>query len=315
MKLQEAIINVDMSKVEHKLKEFVKKVNGKNFHTTKLCTMFNNLMKNFNITMISSYSNQFSAISMYSNFYIQKASTTSAGNIEIIVNDEFCELFGSEDAEYFEESKFIAALSSIISHELIHRQQLSRMKNPINVLNSMKSKMSYENLESEYFSNKQEMMAFSKNVVDEWTDSGYSKNEIINKIKHITNQNVYPDIKESDILWNYHSYFPITSGNVNKEPLKSLFTYMIQYAQKLQESNLFEVVNKNVTYRAQLVKQTDKAYCFDFGRSVWSYRTNGLERDLIWLPKSITRWDSKHQEVTMPKWLAEKRKVDPEKSR
>ena len=70
---------------------------------------------------------------------------------------------------------------------------------------------------------------------------------------------------------------------------------------------------KNVTYSAQLIKSTEKAYQFYFGRLVNKH--SGLEKDLVWLPKSITRWDSKKQEVTMPLWLAEKRRVNPEKSR
>lgn len=71
---------------------------------------------------------------------------------------------------------------------------------------------------------------------------------------------------------------------------------------------------KNITYRAQLVKQSTKAYQFYFGRLIWSQATKGLEKDLVWLPKSLTRYDPKHQEVTMPLWLAQKRKVDPERS-
>ena len=65
--------------------------------------------------------------------------------------------------------------------------------------------------------------------------------------------------------------------------------------------------NKTIVLPAMLEKQTAMAYCLFFGKLIW--KNGGLEKEVLWLPKSLARFDKLNNQVTIPEWLAIKRKL------
>ena len=67
---------------------------------------------------------------------------------------------------------------------------------------------------------------------------------------------------------------------------------------------LLEILEKNITVPAQIIKQTSKAYLVYFGKL--KYYNKEFTKETVWIPKSLSRYDKEKGEIKIPKWFIEK---------
>ena len=135
-------------------------------------------------------------------------------NIHIILNNDIWEEL--DDSQWFK--SFLNVLDSIISHELVHREQLTRSSEIKSV--NMASNFTY-------LSDKREIMANAKSAVNEFLNVGYSKKQILQKLREPQNREINPGIEESEVFWQYTEHF-----DFNDPVMKLFLTYMYQYLTK-----------------------------------------------------------------------------------
>jgi len=223
----EGIIDTNISFVD-KLNSIKNKIVGKNLGTIEIIDLINNKLSHFNIKL-SQKGFGGSDNPEYSKVYIRNAVSYDSGLIEISIEDNFYEIFEYDDIW----NDFLKTLKRIISHELIHREQINKVKNKAkNKSGEVLSKLADNEEDTvqgtgnirKYLSNKWEAMAFAKEAVQEFKDIGYSNKDILNRIKNPFNNNIYPSNSESHVFYRYTDYFE--SGEV---PLQRFLKYMQQY--------------------------------------------------------------------------------------
>jgi hypothetical protein len=101
--------------------------------------------------------------------------------------------------------------------------QMKKMKK-----NYLFNKFKSENPEKirKYLSNKQELMAYAREAVEEFTRF-YPKEKILNRLRNPFSTNIFPDRSESDTFWTYTEWF-----SANEQPFKTFLKYMYQYLTK-----------------------------------------------------------------------------------
>jgi hypothetical protein len=149
----------------------------------------------------------------------------ATGFITIRVFNKISKLQNENKDDDYED--FINQVLSILGHELIHRVQSLRIKyNKIRekVFKGFTPRKEVLADWKKYFSNKQELMSYAWQIVNNFRMHGITDN-FVKKI--LTNINSQSNIKYElggKILEDYHSIFTI-----EEEPLKLLYKYMYQY--------------------------------------------------------------------------------------
>jgi hypothetical protein len=115
----------------------------------------------------------------------------------------------------------------LLEHELVHYHQYILNKNPNkNQIQQSPVNVRDDKVLKDYLLHPYEIMAYARSIVRDFADNGYSKQDMLDMIKH----NKYPK-KIEDIsiaLDKYIKLFP------KDDPvLKRLYSYLYQYAQKL----------------------------------------------------------------------------------
>lgn len=108
-------------------------------------------------------------------------------------------------------SEFYSFIREVLRHETIHMQQVGRMNKP-DLYNLEKSPKKPE----EYFSFDKEIMAYAQSFIDQMTDRGFTKEQILNKIKD--KNSVVPS-------WIYGRYKNMPD-KVKKRFLKYVYQYL-----------------------------------------------------------------------------------------
>lgn len=116
---------------------------------------------------------------------------------------------------------FITGFLDIVGHEIVHRLQINRIKEK-EILNILSTK-EIEN-QKEFLSNKQEMMAYAWQIIQEFRALNYNDNEILKVIKadwKYTMSALLPRI--------YFIYLNVFQFNKENKVLKRLHKYMYEY--------------------------------------------------------------------------------------
>jgi len=153
------------------------------------------------------------------------------GNIYIVYGDNFYLTF--EDDYLWDNFKKVC--TSIISHELTHRDQFIKiLKNQ----NYVKPVSRITN--SSYLSDDKEIQAFAREALEEYIQLGYNKNQILQLIKTPTGNNKDQASKEeSDSFWYYYDYFSDPQYG-NPKVWKKFLKYMYQYLNTWNEDVITE---------------------------------------------------------------------------
>lgn len=164
---------------------------------------------------------------------IVNAGIDDLGRIHVHYKDYFYE--GFEDDEIWND--IIAVISRVVAHERTHLHQLQQIRKGrstsdyYDILSKVQSDTSNR---WRYLSNKQEIMAFAVEAVEEFRSLGYSDDDILKKMKTPFKDNV-----ESNIFYLYTDYFDYTWDGYDKDEIKKMkdvidrfLKYMYQYINK-----------------------------------------------------------------------------------
>lgn len=157
---------------------------------------------------------------------ITKGFIYSDGTIGIGYDSNFWETF--EDDYLWDNFKNI--VSSIIAHELTHRDQFIKMLKNANYVDSSNS-----DINSEYLSHPKEIQAFAREAVEDYMQLGYSVKDILQLLRTAEGGNIRQASKEeSDAFWYYYDYF---QGNEygNRKVWNKFLKYMYEYLQQINE--------------------------------------------------------------------------------
>jgi hypothetical protein len=159
---------------------------------------------------------------LYGDQDIQLSFVSDRGTIHIYVGDMFIEK-NNTDISY---QQLIKTLENILVHELIHRQQISKI--PFSVLKNIDTSSN-----EKYLSDPKEIDAHAMQAVSEFSQF-YDKN----KIKQIISN--YNSSKDSAVdsvaFWKYWSFFGLysdtnddpESNNIWKKFLKRMYYFLIE---------------------------------------------------------------------------------------
>ena len=141
---------------------------------------------------------------------------------EIETKEPFKIIIYLDDVSIFKESDqdikeyWIEGIYKILGHELIHRQQFSKMK-------ITKNAAGFKNFK-EYYSDSHELMTLAHDILLYMLSIGFSKIEMKNELQSLHN------IKEFESFNAFIQFFKST----DKE-YKQLFKYIYQYIDKLKD--------------------------------------------------------------------------------
>lgn len=147
------------------------------------------------------------------------------GGIGIGYDDNFWETF--EDDYLWNDLK--SALSSIIAHELTHRDQFIKMINKAGYIDGSADSIS----NSEYLSHPKEIQAFAREAVEDYMQLSYKPEEILQLLKTVQGGSVTQAHKEeSEAFWYYYDYF-YDSTYGDKKVWRKFLKFMYEYLQKI----------------------------------------------------------------------------------
>jgi len=149
---------------------------------------------------------------------LSSAAIQSGGTIQVYVLPDFTHVLDGEWDEFIEQ------LSHLLSHELVHRKQQYRIhKAQPNRYDQIIGKLSSATSRgSDYWLNKQEMMAFAKEALMELQIFGLNKQMIRKLLKRP--QSIQRNPKASPIFYNY-----VRLMKDHKDEVKRFFHYLYQY--------------------------------------------------------------------------------------
>lgn len=130
--------------------------------------------------------------------------------------------------------KFTNFIKILITHELIHREQIKRMgaKGLVSILSRLTKSMNdidkpghEDDYNKAYVSEPIELMAFAKQSILEFVSEGLSTNDILSKLK--TTKGIEELINISDSFYQIYQFFPQQTPT-----FKRLVKYMYEYLTK-----------------------------------------------------------------------------------
>ena len=170
------------------------------------------------------YSNEEELLSIINNIFNQsgvffvkdnnsqgmQAITTKDGDIKIYINKNLYNVF-TDDNRY---RKFKQWFKNVITHELIHREQAKR-------IDWSKFKFTKHKTKTDYFKNKQELMAYARTIIDEL----FIKLKTYKKVIHFLRQ---PKRDVSELFDIY-----VEEVGDDKETINKLYKYLYEYLIKM----------------------------------------------------------------------------------
>lgn len=148
----------------------------------------------------------------------------SDGSIAIGYDSDFWKTF--EDDYLWD--NFKKAVSSIIAHELTHRDQFIKMISNAGYVDSIDNVNN-----SDYLSHPKEIQAFAREAVEDYMQLGYEVKEILQLIRTAGGGNVSQAHKEeSDAFWYYYEYFQDKEYG-NQKVWNKFLKYMYEYLRSL----------------------------------------------------------------------------------
>jgi len=251
--LNESIIHTDTKFIDE-LNLVKNKVLEKNLGTYEICEIFNDKLRKYGL-VFRQEGFSVSDNSEYAKSWIRGAGTNERGIVTIFVEDEFYKVFDYEG----EWNNFIKVLKRIVSHELVHKGQISRIKaknkeQSGEILRKLgdDERLTITSGEArKYLSRKMELMSFAKEAIEEFRDIGYTDKQILNRIRKPLDKNIYPSKEESHIFYRYTDYF-----DINEKPFKDFLKYCYHYLNKKEDikknintENLFFNYIKNKRFK------------------------------------------------------------------
>jgi len=206
----ESVIDIDASFIKDELNKNVSKFTS-DLSSLDVVTLLNDIF--FQHSIYFDIEDKESNRNDYAQVGVVEGYIDEALNIHILLNNDIWEEL--DDPNWFK--SFSNVLNSVISHELVHREQLTRASEikPVNMASNFT-----------YLSDKREIMANAKSAVNEFLNLGYSKEQILKKLREPRNKEIYPSVEESEVFWQYLEHF----GLDEDDPVMKLFlTYMYQY--------------------------------------------------------------------------------------
>lgn len=222
----EKVINVDTTFVKNILLKVKNKIVGKELGNFEIEEILNNAFKQYNISFVNTFN-----ISILpednANVGISKAAISENLNIEVYYLDYFYEIF-KDDYLY---DTFIKVVRSLLSHELIHRAQFKKILYKVkgsNLYYDIIHKLESDpNKISKYLCDKQELMAFARQAVEEFRLIEYDDETILKLIRRPYSNELGIDRAESNTFWFYTEWFELYS-----QELKRFLNYMYAYLVK-----------------------------------------------------------------------------------
>lgn len=179
----------------------------------KLLILLSLILKKFKIKFY--YKNE---ISKYFGIYEAETLLDKKNTIIIWCNLSILEIIKNE--KIFD--RFLYSLLEILGHEIVHRMQLKDIKDK-KILNILSTKDINNRIQ--YFSNKQEIMAFAWQIIEQFRFIGYSDD----KIKEIMKTYKNPKLIHKKLPEIYKLY--IYLFNNDNSVLNKLHKYMYEYLQ------------------------------------------------------------------------------------
>jgi hypothetical protein len=212
--INEKVLNVNTKPIMNDLKSAKSDIVDQNLGNLQIASILNNKLRKHRITFTQEFGSPTN--SSKAEVGLIGGATLIDGSIEVHFMDSFYETF--EDDYLWDE--FIIVVEQIIEHELVHREQFKRIKNP-----EVLDRLAVDPEDSvEYYSSKIEQMAMAKQAVKEFQTIGYENNDILKRVKQPFSNKVTPGREESDVFWNYTELF-----YPNDKALKGFLKYMYGY--------------------------------------------------------------------------------------
>ena len=219
--LKENAIIPNVNNILTDIQSMKTKLIDKNLGTLELMDKLNIVLNNYFIKFKQSEDDYYSSDNL-KEVGITSAHISTDGIIYIdVVFEDFWKTFDSNEVLYDIDTSwntFISVLDKFISHEMIHRVQLKKMK----VKQTSRNGGSQDRDQTSYFSNPQEMMAWAHDCIKEYILAGYSR-ETITKILLDPYNSSYRT--ESDSMYRYTEYFESRSKEI-KQFLKYCYEYL-----------------------------------------------------------------------------------------
>lgn len=122
------------------------------------------------------------------------------GAIVIDYDNDFYRVFESDDYYY---QRFIDTVCLMISHELVHRHQIRKMKSKLGYVKGVDMSSN-----DKYLSNPMEMQAFAREAVEDFYRKGYKKAQILQLIRTPSGSNKsQASANESNPFWYYYDFY------------------------------------------------------------------------------------------------------------
>ena len=148
----------------------------------------------------------------------------SDGSIGIGYDSDFWKTFEDDDLW----DNFKKAVSSIIAHELTHRDQFIKIINNSGYIDSIDNVNN-----SDYLSHPKEIQAFAREAVEDYMQLGYKVKEILQLIRTASGGTASQAHKEeSDAFWYYYEYFQDKEYG-NQKVWNKFLKYMYEYLRSL----------------------------------------------------------------------------------
>lgn len=141
--------------------------------------------------------------------------TTPEGYIKIFLAGE----------EFLYNDELFKTIRTLVKHELIHRIQSSKMREKI--VTSAAAKKA-----EEYYGNKQELMSYANQIVNDLLDEYNKKDLLIHLKKKAISDDMFkhsPFLKVYVDLFSYNVEKSAKQNYENRKTLEKLFKYMYQY--------------------------------------------------------------------------------------
>lgn len=221
----------DSSFVKLEMNKHKNELIGKGYGNLEIEQILNKIFSKYDIQFEIGFGTP--AFEDSANVGIVNAAIDDYGHVHIHYKDYFYETFN--DDYYWND--LIGVLSRTIAHERTHLHQLNQIRNGrtlsdyYEILSKVKTDTGNR---YKYLSNKQEIMAFAVEAVEEFRSLDYSDDEILKKMKTPFKDNV-----ESNIFYLYTDYFDYTGDWMDatekkkmKDVIDKFLMYMYQYITK-----------------------------------------------------------------------------------
>ena len=200
---------------------------GSDLGNSELASILDGAFSKYNVTFEPGFGTPES--SLMASAGLTSASTNSNLEIVIYYSDSLYEIL--MDGEYY--NAFEKALPNLLRHEFIHVEQMRRLQKSVGkskahvILSKLKRHQSGNRVN--YYLDKMEIHAFAVESVSEFLSIGYTKEQILHKLKHVSDSSIYPSVDESDSFRTYYLYFyEFAEDKLSRDTFKRFIKKMVE---------------------------------------------------------------------------------------